>query len=300
MSHPNQRLKNHPWLPVGSLLLAATLWGLFWYPLRLLEQAGLHGLWATLLIYCGTMPLALYYMHGRYREMRGSTGLLFLLAISSGWCNTAFILAMLDGNVLRVLLLFYLAPVWTVILGFLFLDERPDRQGMIVILFAFIGALFMLWDPSIGLPLPRDHADWLALSSGMSFAITNVCVRKVQAVSVPVKTVMAWVGSLLIAGVLILTRDVNLAVTGTPVYLALFFGAGVMVIMTTAVQYGVTNMPVHRSAVILLFELVVGAISASLLTHEKILPQEWLGGALVVAAAYLSVRKQVDVVEETS
>ena len=34
-------------------------------------------------------------------------------------------------------------------------------------------------------------------------------------------------------------------------------------------------------------ELVVGAVSALLLTDEVVLPKEWLGGAMIVAAAAL-------------
>lgn len=293
LSGPNHRQLNHPLLPVGSLLVAATLWGIFWYPLRLFEEAGLHGLWTTLLIYCGTLPMAVYLLRGRIGEISHAPGLLFLLAMSSGWCNMAFILAMLDGNVLRVLLLFYLAPLWTVVLGYLFLGEKPDKQGIMVVNVALIGALVMLWDPSIGMPLPRDNADWLALSAGFFFAVTNVCVRKLQQVSVPVKTVAAWVGSIIVTVIPISVLGYDLTVSGTPVYLALLYGALIMVVMTLAVQFGVTNMPVHRSAVILLFELVVGAVSAWALTHEQITIYEWAGGGLVVAAAYLSARTEV-------
>jgi len=64
-------------------------------------------------------------------------------------------------------------------------------------------------------------------------------------------------------------------------------------IMTVTVIYGVTHMPLHRSAVILLFELVVGAVSALLLTDEQVLPREWLGGGLILMAAYLTAHAQV-------
>ena len=50
-------------------------------------------------------------------------------------------------------------------------------------------------------------------------------------------------------------------------------------------------MPAHRSAVILLFELVAGAVSAQLLTNEVVHPQEWVGGGLIIAAAWLEARK---------
>ena len=71
---------------------------------------------------------------------------------------------------------------------------------------------------------------------------------------------------------------------------ALLFGLVIMVMMTLTVQYGVTHMPAHRSAVILLFEVVVGAVSAFLLTDEVMTNREWIGGAMVIAAAYFSAR----------
>jgi drug/metabolite transporter (DMT)-like permease len=58
--------------------------------------------------------------------------------------------------------------------------------------------------------------------------------------------------------------------------------------MTVAVQYGVSHMPVHRSAVILLFELVIGAVSSLLLTDEVVLIREWVGGIMIITAAYLA------------
>jgi drug/metabolite transporter (DMT)-like permease len=56
------------------------------------------------------------------------------------------------------------------------------------------------------------------------------------------------------------------------------------------VLYGVTHMPIHRSAVILLFEIVVGAVSSLLLTDEIVLPREWVGGSMIILAAYLAAR----------
>ncbi len=38
-------------LPALALVFNAFTWGLSWYPLRLLQGAGVHALWATTLIY---------------------------------------------------------------------------------------------------------------------------------------------------------------------------------------------------------------------------------------------------------
>ena len=65
--------------------------------------------------------------------------------------------------------------------------------------------------------------------------------------------------------------------------------------MTWLVVYGVTHMPVHRSATILLFEVVAATVSTYLLTDERMSTREWLGGLAVIVAAYLSARQHTTV-----
>jgi len=280
------------WPAVLSLLLAATLWGVFWYPLRWLESMQLHGLWATFFIYCGTLGAMAWMLRGRLSEFAREPGLLIGVALASGWCNITFILAILEGNVVRVLLLFYLSPLWAILLGWLVLGERLRRSTLGVLLVAMTGVTVMLWRPEMAFPWPQDRADWLALSSGAGFALTNVLMRRLQTVSVYTKTVSSWLGVIVVAGVLILGTQPSLTASVATVGVALLLGAVMMVVMTLAVGYGVTHLPVQRSAVILLFELVVGAVSAQLLTDEVVHAQEWWGGALVIATAYLAARRQ--------
>jgi drug/metabolite transporter (DMT)-like permease len=278
--------------PVFSLLLSAALWGVIWYPLRLLEAAGLSGLWTTLASYGAALLLGSLAVIARRGELRHQPLALLILAVSAGWCNVAFILAVLEGTVVRVLLLFYLSPIWAVLLAWLFLGERLSRQATGVFALAIIGALVMLWDPVIGLPWPSAPGDWLAVSSGFAFALSNVMTRQLQQVSVQIKTFASWTGVMVIATTMLLfSGAIALPEVTMSVWLAAaalgWFG---IVIMTLAVQYGVTHMPVHRSAVILLFELIAGALSASLLTNEVVRPLEWLGGVLIIAAAYWAAR----------
>lgn len=274
--------------PILTLLIGATMWGLIWYPIRLFEAQGLHGLWSSALMYCGTFVVAIPVLYKGWREWLKSPLLFFLMAIATGWTNVAFILAILDGNIVRVLLLFYLSPIWATLLGYFFLGEQLSKRAMVVLLVAMIGAIVMLWDSSLGFPAPQSESDWLALSAGVAFAITNVLIHKLSDATVMVKTATGWLGVFIVAFVLIyFTGEVNTATTEVMVW-AWILGAAVMTLMNIAVVYGVTHMPVHRSAIILLFEIVVGAVSSLLLTDEVIQPQEWIGGSLVILAAYLT------------
>ena len=285
---------NHRFLPILSLLVTATLWGLVWYPLRRLDAHGMGGLWASLVSYAGALLLGSGWLWRSRADWRDSGMLLALMALGVGWCNVAFVLAVLDGTVVRVLLLFYLSPLWAVILGWLLLGEHPGYQGLVVFVLAIAGAATMLWDPAIGLPWPRGDADWLAVSSGFAFAFANVMVRKMRAVSLQSKSAANWLGVVLVAGAWILAASEPVPVVSYSVWAgAVLLGWFGFLIMTVTVIYGVTHMPLYRSAVILLFELVVGAVSALLLTDEQVLPREWLGGALILTAAYLTAHAQV-------
>ncbi|MGD2056718.1 MAG: DMT family transporter [Gammaproteobacteria bacterium] len=279
------------WLPIISLLFTASLWGIVWYPLRLLESQGLTGLWSSLISYGAAMLAGSWVFFREARVLRENFLQLMLMGVMAGWCNVAFILAVLDGTIVRVLLLFYLSPFWAVCLGWLLLGERLDGKSLLVFLLAVSGAMIMLWDAQVGMPWPREDADWLAVSSGFAFALSNVLVRRLQPVGVWLKSASSWLGVVLVALAWIAGGGAAIPAVAPGIYLlAIVLGLCGFLLMTLTVQYGVSHMPVHRSAVILLFELVVGALSSLLLTDEVVLVREWIGGAMIVTAAWIAAR----------
>jgi len=282
-------------IPIISLLLSVTLWGILWYPLRVLESYGVPGLWTTLLFYGAALLVGLFVVLWQRQGVRGSWSVLLVLACASGWTNVAFILAIIEGNVIRIMLLFYLSPLWTVILARMILGEVLTRSAQFTILLAMIGAVIMLWDDQAGMPLPQDRADWLAITSGFSFALSNVLIRKIQDETLWVKTVFAWVGVVLLAIAWLVLGEYSWpTASNTVLTTAFIFGGLSMMAMTLLVLYGLTHMPAHRAAVILLFELVVAAVSAQILTDETVLLNEWLGGAVILLAGCFAAYRHVN------
>ncbi len=278
---------------MAALLAGATMWGVVWYPMRLLEAAGVSGLWLTLLLYTAAAVAGIALAGREIRWFARRPLLLSGLGLSAGWTNIAFILAVLDGNILRVLLLFYLTPVWATALGWLVLREHVNRGAVLVLVVALAGAGLMLWRPGNDFPWPHGAADWLALSSGFAFAVSNLFVRYGADIPVALKSFSVWLGVVVLATLLIavLGRPHPLMTPGVAAGIVALGWFGI-VVMTVLVQYGVSRMPVHRSAIILLFELVAGALSQQLLTTETMSLREWSGGALVVAAAFLSAWRE--------
>jgi len=295
MQAPSQHT---PILPVLSLIFAATMWGIFWIPLRWLEQQGLHGLTVTILIYSGTLIYIIPVLFRNFGELSKSPGLLIGIIISSGWCNTSFILALLEGEVVRVILLFYLSPVWSTLFARFVLKEKISNLSYMIIALAIVGAMIMLWSPSIGFPWPASYADWLAISSGFTFALVNMFIHMAGTTSIRLKMVMSWLGVLIISGLFLLFNPQEyIAVSGQSVFFAILTGILLIGPMTWAVVFGVTHMPIHRSAVILLFEIVVSVISTYLLIEERLSLLEWVGGGIVIISAYLAARHPPDILK---
>lgn len=277
---------------VVALFAGATVWGLIWHPYRVLERAGLPAATAATLTYLAAFLLGLVFLRGRL-AMRQFSWPLMLIALAAGGCNLGYVLATVRGEVMRVLLLFYLAPLWTVLLARRLLDESLNRTGGAVIALSLAGAAVMLWQPSLGLPLPKSGAEWLGLAAGFLFALTNVLIRRTAHLSIELKSMAVFAGVVAV-GLCVLPFEAPSAALppqAWPWVLVLTLGA-VLLAVNLVVQFGLMRTPANRAVVIFLFELVVAAVSSWLLAGEAMGVREWLGGAMIVGASLFSGRME--------
>ncbi len=273
------------------MLNAATVWGLLWYPYRALAQQGVSGQLATFLTYSIALVFGLFLSGPLWRELRAAGWWGVALTLSAGWTNLGYVLAMLGGEVMRVLLLFYLAPLWTVLLSRILLGERLNRNGYAIIASSLGGAFVMLWQPEQGLPLPQNSAEWIGMSAGLCFAITNVLVRRVQHLSISFKSATVWFGTSLLTAIPLLyggdiaeqARLISPAAWWLIVVVAL-----VLCSTSFAVQYGLTLTPANQAIVLFMFELVVAAVASYFLAGEAMGAREFAGAVLIVTASLFS------------
>jgi drug/metabolite transporter (DMT)-like permease len=280
-----------PSAPAWALLAGAALWGVVWFPYRLLARAGIDGIWATLATYGIALVVGSLVFRRHFPRRIGGFALLMGAAI--GWSNLAYVLGVLEGEVMRVLLLFYLAPLWTVPLARLLLHERLDRAGLVVMALAFAGAMTMLWHPRLGFPWPANRAEWLGMAAGFLFALGNVLVRKLEHMSDGEKSIVIWAGVTFAALVHLPQSGASLAQLrmGLESTWPIVAGVGLsLVAMSYSLQYGLSRLPANRAIVILLSELVIAAIAAYFLAGEVLRAQDWVGGGLIVAATLVSAR----------
>lgn len=274
-----------------SLLVAAFTWGVIWYPYRLLEQDEVSGGLATLVTYAVALACVLPFVWRQALAYRRRWRGLLAVALASGWTNLAYVLAVLHGEVMRVMLLFYLAPLWTIVFARLILGERPQAMGYLVIGLSLAGAVTMLHGADGRLPLPENAAEWLALSAGVGFALANVLSHRIRDVPIGTRSLWVFAGVLVIAA-LPVSGEGAMAVTLAGLDAggwALIMAIGLaLVVATLSVQYGLAHTPAMQAIVILLTELVAAGLSSWWLAGEVMTAREWLGGALIVAASLIS------------
>jgi drug/metabolite transporter (DMT)-like permease len=278
---------------MAGLLSGAVVWGMIWYPYRLLEEAGVSGVLSTFLSYSVVLLLGLVLLGPGWRgAWRGGTMLLWI-GLAYGWTNLAYVLAVVHGEVMRVLLLFYLAPLWTVGFARWLLGERLTGLGYVIVGLSLAGATVMLWHPDTGLPLPRNGAEWLGLSAGLMFALGNVLSRRAADLDVRLKSLSIWLLSSLLALLPLLAGSDGLGAVaglrGEDWLLVTGIGAALFAI-TLTVQYGLARVMASHAAVIFLFELVVAAMTSWWWVGELLTPREWLGGAMIALASLFSGR----------
>ena len=279
---------NKNYFAVFGLLLGAINWGIIWYPYRLLDQTGVGGVSASLLTYlvASIIVSCVFYRHLRRFLMQPTRT--FGLLLAAGWTNLSYVLAMIDGEVMRVLLLFYLSPVWTLLLAHFWLKERVHLSGVAVIFCSLIGAAIMLYNPANPsmLPVPHNLSEWLGFSSGVGFALSNVISRKSSHLNLAEKSLAVCYGVLLLSLLCLLLPQTTwpTALGITHWQLCLLVGL-MLVVSNIAVQYGVTHVPAVPASIIFLFELVVAAIAAYYLAAEAMTRNEWVGGVLIVGAS---------------
>lgn len=284
-----QTLVSNRWLPVSALLIGATSWGILWCPFRLLNEGGIPVLVATTLCYVVTLVLAAGVLPHSWRDLPRQTGTYLGIAVAAGVTNVAYLAAVMEGEVVRIVLLFYLAPLWTVPLARLLLQEKLTLAGFATMALALAGAVTMLWQPALGWPAPRNTDEWLGLLAGFAFALSNVLVKRAHHAPAESKSIATALGVFLIAlpAACFVTPSGFDGLTAriTTSQVLMVFAIGVTLFATNlALQYGLNRIMANRAAVILLFELVIAAIAAHLLVNEVTRALDWVGGSMIVLA----------------
>ena len=279
-------------LPDIAIAVAACLWGAWWIPLRLLGERGWGGDWAGA-AFCLAATLALLpgAIHQRHRLIAAGPALL-LCGTLAGLAFAAFNNDLVEGEIVRAVLLFYLSPIWATLLAVVILGERFGVSRSLAIAAGLAGAAAVLGADG-ALPLPRSEADWLGLVAGMAWAGAMTATRRLAAVPSFDKTFAATAGAAAVS----LVFGLLLTPAGVPAgealsnALPLIVGATLfcLIPLTFLEFWGASRLDPGRVCIILMLEIVIASASAAALTDEPYGWPEAIGTFLILGAGLIDV-----------
>ena len=269
------------------LLMSSIGWGLTWLPIKGLNDMGLDGMQLIFFAFSAGSLLLLPWLVKQFASWKNSIRFMLMIALAGGIANASFQTAMYHGDVIRVMILFYMLPVWSVIGGRIFLKEKIDLLRIIAISLCLSGAYIILdiWNTSWqGI----TWIDVLAIASGMGLAATNILFRFTQNIPLLSKVSVMFFGCTALIGVsFILSASTPTLPANFAVPLAILYGAVWLTLITIGTQWAVTQMEAGRSSIIIVMELVAAVVSLALITNAELKVYEIIGGIMVISAAIL-------------
>lgn len=279
-----------------AILGSNLLWGTFWIPLRQMTAAAGGESEATLWGYAAggliMIPIAIW----QWRKIAQLPRLTVFAVILLAACMALYSESLTRGQVARVLLLFYLTPIWSMIFARFLLNEPITFARVIAICLGLSGAVVMLGLDG-GMPLPRNQAEWMGLTGGVMWALASTWFNLAERRNPgrPNETGQLALVSFLLPLAIFLTTLIPgetaeaipfSAPPGSALIWTVAFGAIWVLPVMWLTFYGANRIDPSRLGIFLLLDVAIGAGTAAILTDEPFGLAEALGALLIVSAAF--------------
>lgn len=261
-------------------------------PVRRLAELGLPGAWGSLIAAAtAAMVLAPFALRGR-RQAREADPLAVASLALGGVAFAFYSVGLVYGRVAVIILLFYLTPVWSTLIGRFVMGRRSRPSRSVAIAMGLLGLAVMLGADG-EVPLPRSIGEWLALVSGVLWSVSSTGISsRTEIAPAPAGFVFALgaaAGALALvpflgAGVELAQAEVAAATGWVLAAGALWWGLSM-----AALMWATARLEPARVGLLLMSEVLVGALSSALLAGERLAPLEVAGGALVLAAGLVEI-----------
>ena len=273
-----------------ACLYAGAVWGLFWSPLRALEEVGIHGLWITVVYFLIPTICLIPVTLKRWKHVKMGGLSLQLTAMISGGALLLYSSSIIYTDVVRAMLLFYLTPIWATILARVFLGDAITPSRIVAMAMAILGML-TIFGLGVQFPIPQNIGDWLGIASGVLWAIAMVRLRMSESHSAIELTAGFFQWSLIFsasAAFLLAPAYIPRVEQALPALpLLLIFMALLVLPGTYASLWGPKYLSPGIVGLLFMTEIVVGAISVALLAGEPFGIRELTGVLLIAGASML-------------
>lgn len=283
---------NTTFVASAIVLLTGIVWGIYWIPVRAIAELGLDGAWGTGAIAFAAVLFLLPFVLANRGFLRDAN----LVAVASlalgGAAFALYSIGFLYGKVALVVLLWFFSPVWSVLIAKYLLRWHVPRLRLVAIAVGLCGLFIMLGGEG-DMPLPRSPGEWMAFIGGLVWALATAGMRlKSQVPPLPAAFLFALgatATSVLLAPFLEPTPTVALSEVASLVIIVLLAGGIWWGVSIAALMWATVRLDPARVGILLMTEVIFGALTAAIFAGEILKPSEIVGGTLVILCGLLEV-----------
>ena len=276
------------------IVVSSCAWGLYWLPLRSIEQSGIVGSWSIVLVNACPLLILVPLIFFNLDKLKKYPKPIFFAGIMIGAAFTFYANGLVETSVIRATLLFYLSPIWSTIIGIIWLNERLTIARVISIIVALIGIIFLLYDFRDQETVILNFGDFSSILSGLFWALGASILKKWSNLPILPLTAIVYFSttslSILLAVVVYKAPIPSLALIGQNFPIA-FIWSVIVLLPSFCIIFRISQILFPgRVGILMMSEVAVAVISAKiLLPEEQMVILQWIGALAILLAGVVEI-----------
>ena len=276
------------------IVVSSCAWGLYWLPLRSIEQSGIVGSWSIVLVNACPLIILVPLIFFNLDKLKEYPKPILFAGIMIGAAFTFYANGLVQTSVIRATLLFYLSPIWSTIIGIIWLNERLTIARVISIIVALIGLILLLYDFRNQETAMLNFGDFSSILSGLFWALGASILKKWSKLPIIPLTAIVYFSttslSILLAIIVYKAPIPSLALIGQNFSTA-FIWSVIVLLPSFCIIFRISQILFPgRVGILMMSEVAVAVISAKiLLPEEQMVILQWIGASAILLAGVVEI-----------
>lgn len=276
------------------IVVSSCAWGLYWLPLRSIEQSGIVGSWSIVLVNACPLIILVPLIFFNLDKLKKYPRPILFAGIMIGAAFTFYANGLVQTSVIRATLLFYLSPIWSTIIGIIWLNERLTIARVISIIVALIGLILLLYDFRNQETAMLNFGDFSSILSGLFWALGASILKKWSKLPIIPLTAIVYFSttslSILLAIIVYKAPIPSLALIGQNFSTA-FIWSVIVLLPSFCIIFRISQILFPgRVGILMMSEVAVAVISAKiLLPEEQMVILQWIGASAILLAGVVEI-----------
>ena len=280
--------KREPRIAMLLIFLSAAIWGLFWVPLRIMENLGMHSIWSNFWFFLVPTPIIIFLSFREVLKDKSNWLGYLMIGICIGGAFSFYTAGLTVASVTKTTVLFYLTPVWATILGYFILNERISTSRLVCIFLGLVGCVLVV-ELSVK-NLKFDRLDLLGLFSGITWSIGAVILRINNRLNILGIASSLYIFSSIYTFFAIIFFGIEIPTINSfviSIIPALFFSLFIILPCFLIVLRVQQYLSPGLVGILMMSEIWLAVISARIFLGETMSYYQWLGSFLIILTGLL-------------